>query len=142
MNQVTRRFLLQSLSLLLLIVAAVPPGQAAPVLLISIDGLKPEYVTEADSRGLKVPYLRTLMRDGAYAEGVTGVWPTVTYPSHTTLLTGVSPAEHGILNNHEFHSNNVFRVGVSVGYTFGERKPAPPSKPTTPPSPPTTPPGQ
>ncbi|MGD0860775.1 MAG: ectonucleotide pyrophosphatase/phosphodiesterase [Terracidiphilus sp.] len=108
MNQVTRRFLLQSLSLLLLIVAAVPPGQAAPVLLISIDGLKPEYVTEADSRGLKVPYLRTLMRDGAYAEGVTGVWPTVTYPSHTTILTGVSPAEHGIYNNLEFDPGHDF----------------------------------
>jgi len=76
--------------------------------MISIDGLKPEYVTEADSRGLKVPYLRTLMRDGAYAEGVTGVWPTVTYPSHTTILTGVSPAEHGIYNNLEFDPGRDF----------------------------------
>ena len=108
MNQVTRRFLLQMLPLLLLIVAAVPPGHASPVLMISIDGLKPEYVTEADARGLKVPYLRTLMRDGAYAEGVTGVWPTVTYPSHTTMLTGVSPAEHGIYNNLEFDPGRDF----------------------------------
>jgi predicted AlkP superfamily pyrophosphatase or phosphodiesterase len=33
---------------------------------------------------------------------VVGIWPTVTYPSHTTLLTGVWPAEHGIYNNLEF----------------------------------------
>ena len=77
-------------------------AHAAPVLMISIDGLKPEYVTQADAHGMKVPYLRTLLRDGTYAEGVVGVWPTVTYPSHTTLLTGVWPAEHGIYNNLEF----------------------------------------
>ena len=108
MNQVIRRLVLRYLPLLLPIVAAVPPGQAAPLLMISIDGLKPEYVTEADARGLKIPYLRTLMRDGAYAEGVTGVWPTVTYPSHTTILTGVSPAEHGIYNNLEFDPGRDF----------------------------------
>ena len=36
---------------------------------------------------------------GAYATGVVGVLPSVTYPSHTTLITGVSPAVHGIVNN-------------------------------------------
>ena len=76
--------------------------------MISIDGLKPEYVTEADARGLKIAYLRTLVRDGVYADGVIGVWPTVTYPSHTTLLTGVSPAEHGIYNNIEFDPGQHF----------------------------------
>jgi predicted AlkP superfamily pyrophosphatase or phosphodiesterase len=80
----------------------VPPASAAPVLMISIDGLKPEYVTQASAHGLKIPYLRTLMDRGTYADGVTGVWPTDTYPSHTTLLTGVTPAEHGIYNNTEF----------------------------------------
>lgn len=70
--------------------------------MISIDGLKPEYITHADEHGMKLPYLRSVMRDGTYADGVVGVWPTVTYPSHTTLITGVWPAEHGILNNVEF----------------------------------------
>jgi predicted AlkP superfamily pyrophosphatase or phosphodiesterase len=83
----------------LLFLTAATSAVAAPVLMISIDGMKPEYVTQADRHGLKVPYLRSLMRDGAYAEGVTGVWPTVTYPSHTTMVTGVPPAEHGILSN-------------------------------------------
>jgi predicted AlkP superfamily pyrophosphatase or phosphodiesterase len=83
----------------LLFLTAATSAFAAPVLMISIDGMKPEYVTQADRHGLKVPYLRSLMRDGAYAEGVTGVWPTVTYPSHTTMVTGVPPAEHGILSN-------------------------------------------
>jgi predicted AlkP superfamily pyrophosphatase or phosphodiesterase len=77
-------------------------AHAAPVLMISIDGLKPEYITQADAHGMKIPYLRTLLRDGTYAEGVVGIWPTITYPSHTTLLTGVWPDEHGITNNQEF----------------------------------------
>jgi predicted AlkP superfamily pyrophosphatase or phosphodiesterase len=90
-------------SLLLLTCAAhAAPVPGAPVLMISIDGLKPEYITHADEHGMKLPYLRSVMRDGTYADGVVGVWPTVTYPSHTTLITGVWPAEHGILNNVEF----------------------------------------
>ena len=93
----------------LLASAALAGGTAArtqegrvPVLLVSIDGLKPDYVLEADRLGVKVPYLRSLVADGAYATSVIGVTPTVTYPSHTTLVTGVAPAVHGILNNTPF----------------------------------------
>src|SRR5450432_1560036 len=68
-----------------------------PVVLISIDGLRPDYVLEADRNRLRIPNLRRLLRDGAHATRVAGVLPTVTYPSHTTLVTGVSPARHGIL---------------------------------------------
>lgn len=95
----------------LLIVAcviAVGPAFAAersqqPMLvLISIDGLKPEAILDADSHGLKVPNLRKFMTDGVYATGVRGVLPTLTYPSHTTILTGASPARHGIYDNTTF----------------------------------------
>ena len=75
--------------------------------MISVDGMKPEYVTAADQHGLQVPFLRSLMAHGTYAS-VTGVWPTITYPSHTTLVTGVSPAEHGIVNNLEFDPRRKF----------------------------------
>ncbi|MFN7983277.1 MAG: ectonucleotide pyrophosphatase/phosphodiesterase [Vicinamibacterales bacterium] len=73
-----------------------------PVVLISVDGLKPDYVLNADALKLKVPNLRRFVAEGSYSTGVRGVTPTVTYPSHTTLITGVSPAEHGILNNSPF----------------------------------------
>ena len=62
---------------------------AGPVLMISIDGLRPDYVTQADQHGLKIPTLRRFLAHGSYAEGVVGVVPTVTFPSHTTLVTGV-----------------------------------------------------
>ena len=79
---------------------------AAPVLMISIDGLRPADVSDAAARGLKVPTLTNLERTGAYADTVQGVLPTLTYPSHTTLLTGVAPARHGIANNLTFDPFN------------------------------------
>jgi hypothetical protein len=75
---------------------------AASILLISIDGMRPDSVTRADEHGLKIPNLRRFVAEGTYAEGVTGVTPTITYPSHTTLITGVWPVQHGILGNVRF----------------------------------------
>jgi predicted AlkP superfamily pyrophosphatase or phosphodiesterase len=83
-------------------------ARTSAVLMISIDGMKPEYVTQADTHNLRIPVLRSLMREGAYASGVHGVWPTITYPSHTTLVTGVNPADHGILSNAEFDPMRTF----------------------------------
>jgi predicted AlkP superfamily pyrophosphatase or phosphodiesterase len=64
--------------------------------------LRPDYVLEADHHRLRIPNLRQMMKDGVWSTGVTGVLPTVTYPSHTTLLTGVAPARHGIISNTTF----------------------------------------
>lgn len=71
-------------------------------ILISLDGLRPDYITKADDHRLKIPALRRLVREGASSMNVRGVLPAVTYPSHTTLITGVSPAKHGIFYNHPF----------------------------------------
>ncbi len=91
------------LTALLLGCAVLAQENATPLLVIvSVDGMKPEYVTAADAHGTKVPNLRKFLKEGAYAEGVIGVIPTVTYPSHTTLVTGVLPATHGILANTTF----------------------------------------
>ncbi len=73
-----------------------------PLVVLSIDGLRPTDVLQAAQHGLRVPHLRRLVADGAHASGVVGVLPTVTYPSHVTLVTGVSPARHGILANQPF----------------------------------------
>lgn len=72
---------------------------AQPLVVISVDGLDNRYLAEADQRGLKIPTLRKLMREGQFSEGVIGVMPTITWPSHTTILTGVDPVKHGILSN-------------------------------------------
>src|SRR5213594_2347276 len=61
--------LLPILLLFVLLACAVCPAQT-PVLLISIDGLRPDYILEADAHGLRVPNLRRLAAEGAYATGV------------------------------------------------------------------------
>jgi predicted AlkP superfamily pyrophosphatase or phosphodiesterase len=81
---------------------AAATAYAAPVLMISIDGLRPADVLEAEQRGLMIPTLRRLVAHGAYATDVVNVIPTVTYPNHTTLITGVRPDVHGITNNVAF----------------------------------------
>src|SRR6266481_6144088 len=70
-----------------------------PLVVVSVDGLDNRYLADADQLGLKIPNLRRLMREGQVSLGVIGVVPTVTWPSHTTMITGVDPAKHGILAN-------------------------------------------
>jgi predicted AlkP superfamily pyrophosphatase or phosphodiesterase len=84
---------------------AIREGGAAPArraIVVSIDGLMPEVYTEPDRRGLAVPILRAMARGGAWASAARSVMPTVTYPAHTTLATGVAPARHGIVGNRVF----------------------------------------
>jgi predicted AlkP superfamily pyrophosphatase or phosphodiesterase len=97
----------------LALVAAFTPAvaNAEPVLLISIDGLRPADVIEADKRGMKLPNLSRFVREGSFASGVTGVLPTITYPSHATLVTGTSPAKHGIISNTGFDPMQINQTG-------------------------------
>lgn len=74
-------------------------ASAGPVLMISIDGLRPADVIEAKKKGLTLPNLTAVLKQGTYATGVRASLPTVTYPNHTTLITGAWPARHGIGNN-------------------------------------------
>jgi predicted AlkP superfamily pyrophosphatase or phosphodiesterase len=89
--------------------ACLLPLGAAPeaprVLLVSIDGLMPSSYTDP-AFAAQTPNLRRLMREGVWAEGVVGVTPTVTFPSHTTLITGVEPARHGVYDNRIFDPEN------------------------------------
>jgi predicted AlkP superfamily pyrophosphatase or phosphodiesterase len=96
---------------LLLALALPTAARAEPVLLISIDGLQPADVIEAERRGLEIPNLRRFVREGAYATGVVGVLPTVTYPSHTTLITGTAPARHGVIGNTTFDPMQINQGG-------------------------------
>ncbi len=72
---------------------------AEHVILISIDGLRPEFYLDPT---WPAPMLQQLRAEGAHAETVRGVFPSVTYPSHTTMITGVLPARHGIYYNSPF----------------------------------------
>jgi len=82
--------------------AAIPflkGGGKRKLLVVSIDGLDHRYVRDADKLGLKIANIRRIAKEGQWADGVVGVVPTVTWPSHTTIVTGVTPEVHGILSN-------------------------------------------
>jgi Type I phosphodiesterase / nucleotide pyrophosphatase len=67
-----------------------------PLVLISIDGLRPRDVFDTG-----LPNLGRLVAEGTRAT-VKSIGPALTYPAHTTLVTGVSPERHGILQNKPF----------------------------------------
>ena len=71
------------------------PAQGRMVVVISLDGF-PAYAL--DDPKLPIPTLRQLIRDGASAR-MTTVNPTVTWPNHTAMVTGVRSDEHGLLAN-------------------------------------------
>ena len=83
--------------LLLLLTGTLAARQ--PLVLVSVDGLDHRYLRDADKLGLRIPNIRRLMKEGAWADGVTGEVPTITWPAHTTILTGVPPGVHGIERN-------------------------------------------
>jgi predicted AlkP superfamily pyrophosphatase or phosphodiesterase len=75
------------------------------VILISIDGFRPDFYLD---KSWPAPNLQAMMRDGAHSKGVRGIFPSVTYPSHTTLITGAFPARHGITYNTMPNEKNVY----------------------------------
>ncbi len=79
-----------------------PTGPIKRVVLVSLDGMMPDTYLHPDAHGLRVPTLRWLMQHGAVSEGVESVFPTLTYPSHTSMVTGVNPGTHGIVSNGSF----------------------------------------
>ncbi len=100
-----RSFLLSAAALPLMGEALVSASQTAAryfrpkdrtVVVISIDGL-PGW--EWQDPRLSVPSLWKLVESGVRAKTATTINPTVTWPSHTSMVTGVPPARHGVLYN-------------------------------------------
>src|SRR5215813_15466520 len=65
-----------------------------PVILISLDGFRADYI----DRGL-TPTLAALAADGVHAKAMKPSFPTLTFPNHYTLVTGLYPDHHGIVAN-------------------------------------------
>jgi len=79
-----------------------PNGPIRHVVLVSLDGLMPDVYLHPEAHQLKIPTLRWLAEQGAVSDGVQSVFPSVTYPSHTSMVTGVDPGKHGITSNRTF----------------------------------------
>eukprot|EP01037_Dinobryon_pediforme_P007777 gene7777-7843_t len=70
------------------------PSDPVPLILVSIDGFRADYL----DRGI-TPTLSAVAAAGTRAERMTPSFPSVTFPNHTTLVTGLYPDHHGIVNN-------------------------------------------
>lgn len=81
------------------LVVSVPAQAAAAdrhVVLITLDGF-PAYLWRDQS--IQLPNLRALAAGGVVANAMTIANPAITWPNHTTLVTGVAPQKHGVLYN-------------------------------------------
>src|SRR5262245_53633330 len=66
------------------------------VVLISIAGFAAYHLADPS---IDLPNIRTLAKAGVAADSSETVFPSVTHPSHTTLITGVTPRRHGVVDN-------------------------------------------
>ncbi len=71
-----------------------PPAASGPVILISIDGFRWDYLQRHDA-----PTLRALAAGGVHATRLSPSFPSKTFPNHYTLVTGLYPQNHGIVAN-------------------------------------------
>ncbi len=96
------------------------------VVVISLDAFGASLL---DQPLLPVPTLHALMKSGSYARSMQPVNPTVTWPNHTSMVTGVAPAKHGLIANGqitgqrtgkvptvEFHADKTALVRVPTVY--------------------------
>jgi predicted AlkP superfamily pyrophosphatase or phosphodiesterase len=98
-NLITMRFvsfsrLFAVFTLLVCIGCSQASKQPAPVLLISIDGLRPDYLSRTDT-----PVLDQLIANGTLAEHLIPIFPTKTFPNHYTTVTGLYAEHTGIVSN-------------------------------------------
>jgi len=70
-----------------------PPAPTS-VLLISLDGVRPDYLGRGNT-----PNLDRLAREGVRAQWMQSVYPSLTFPNHYSMVTGLYPDHHGIVHN-------------------------------------------
>ena len=92
-----RRMTIVAISLWLFApILAIVQSSNRTVVVISLDGF-PAYALKDPL--LPVPTLRRLMAEGAYADSMRPINPTVTWPNHTAMVTGVNAIQHHVLFN-------------------------------------------
>ena len=115
-----------------------PIANVARVAIISIDGLRPDRLLLADA-----PVLQRLVKTGTYSMWARTTASAVTLPSHTSMLTGVTPRKHKIEWNRDLPLKEpvyplvptIFEMATKAGLTAvmiaGKSKFAPLNKPGT-----------
>src|SRR5690606_7808089 len=80
------------------------------VILMSFDGFRNDYVTKYN-----LPNFKQFIKNGAAAEGLIPSFPSKTFPNHYTLVTGLYPGHHGLVDNHFYDKD------LALAYTMRNR---------------------
>ncbi len=81
---------------------ATPAPLARRVIILSIDGLRPDAIELAP-----MPNLLNLMKTGAYTLTAQTIFPSATLPAHSSMLTGLCPSKHGVDWNDYIPQNGI-----------------------------------
>ncbi|HEX7243661.1 MAG TPA: alkaline phosphatase family protein [Longimicrobiaceae bacterium] len=93
---------------------SLPERRVKHVVLVSVDGLRPDAIEASGARTI-----RSIMGEGAFTLEARTIFPSKTLPSHTSMLTGVSPAKHGITWN-EDRVGETGRVAVPTVFDLAD----------------------
>ncbi|KAK3577563.1 hypothetical protein CHS0354_026532, partial [Potamilus streckersoni] len=87
------------------------PNGPVPLLLISLDGFRAEYLLRNIS-----PTIQKLSQCGVHTPYMRAVYPTITFPNHYTIVTGLYPESHGIISNNMYDEdiNQIFTLSSST----------------------------
>lgn len=105
--------LILPLVLIGLLLSSFETQYAAPrkkkLIIVSIDGMPGYYFKNNHPAMTHMPNLKKLFKRSHFSANVISSNPTVTFPSHTSMITGVDPSAHGILNNrpHDIFERNM-----------------------------------
>ncbi|WAR23185.1 PDE-like protein [Mya arenaria] len=82
-----------------------------PLIVVSLDGFRAEYLL----RNL-TPTIQKLRDCGVHTPYMRSVYPTLTFPNHYTIVTGLYPESHGIVGNsmYDFKYNETFFIGAKT----------------------------
>jgi predicted AlkP superfamily pyrophosphatase or phosphodiesterase len=89
-------------------VTPTPTPRARRVVILSIDGLRPDAITAASMQ-----HLLGLMQNGAYSLNAQTTYPSVTLSAHASMLTGLCPSEHGV-NWNDYMPENGYAQGTDL----------------------------
>ena len=96
-----------------------PQSISRNVVVVSVDGLRPDAIDK-----YRAPTLQRLMREGSYTLSAKTINPSKTLPSHTSMLTGLPPEQHGVFWNNVATADadtidvpNIFSVARAKGYS-------------------------
>lgn len=80
-----------------------------PLVLLSIDGFSNNYLTK-----YKPKNILALAQQGVIANALLPVFPSKTFPNHLSIITGVYPAQHGIIHNKFYNRslNKLYSLGA------------------------------